>query len=113
MDTSFAPRNLAENIVFRDINVGLTAEARLMAFEKIARLLHHDDDILRIRIDLTQDAQASAEDRYTAKGELDLGGPTLLASVANAEPQRALDFLLERFDGQLRRRRCPARAGVR
>ena len=113
MDNPIFPTHLSENIVFRDVNVGLTPEIRLAAFEKIARLLQHDDDIVRIRIDMTQNAQAAEEDRYTAKGELDLGGPTLLASVANSDPLRALEFLVERFDGQLLRRRAPARAGSR
>jgi Ribosome-associated protein Y (PSrp-1) len=114
MDHPFVPTLLSESIVFRDINVGLAAEARIAAFEKIARLLQHDADIARIRIDMTRDDQTTAEDdRYVAKGELDLGGPTLLASVASHDPLRALDFLIERFDGQLLRRRTPARAGGR
>ncbi len=112
MDPLSAPTLLSENIVFRDINVGLAPESRIAAFEKIARLLQHDSAITRIRIDMTRDEQATADDaRYVAKGELDLGGPTLLASVANGDPLRALDFLVERFDGQLLRRRSPARAG--
>lgn len=113
METPFSSPPLSENIVFRDVNVGLTPEARLAAFEKIARILQYDDDIVRIRIDMTQDSHAAEEDRFTAKGEVDLGGPTLLASVANADPLRALDFLLERIDGQLLRRRAPVRAGGR
>jgi len=113
MESPFFSPALSENIVFRDVNVGFTPEARLAVFEKIARLLQYDDDIVRIRIDMTQDAQAEAEDRFVAKGELDLGGPTLLANVANSDPLRALDFLLERFESQLLRRRAPARVGGR
>lgn len=113
MEPPFFSPSLSENIVFRDVNVGFAPEARLAAFERIARLLQYDDDIVRIRIDMTQDSHAAAEDRFVARGELDLGGPTLLATVSNSDPLRALDFLLERCESQLLRRRAPVRVGGR
>ena len=114
MDHPVSPTFLAENIVFRDINVGLPAEARVLAFEKIARTVQSGPDVQRIKIDILRDEKAASEDdRFVAKGELELGGPGLLASVASPDAMRSLDYLLETFQAQLRRRRSSLRAMVR
>ena len=114
MDHPASPTFLAESIVFRDINVGLTAEARVLAFERIARLVQSEPDVQRIKIDILRDDKAASEDdRFVAKGELELGGPGLLASVASPDANRSLDYLLETFQAQLRRRRSSLRAMAR
>lgn len=105
MDRPAIPTFIADRIVLRDLNAGLSAESRLAAVEKIARLVQQADDVVQIRVDLERDEHAvSDEHRFIAKGELVVTGPGVLASVASNEPLRSLDFLLERFDRQLRRR---------
>jgi ribosomal subunit interface protein len=106
---SFSPTLLAEKIVLRDVNVGLDDATRLAVFDKIARLVQHDERIARISIELTRDSDAASDNgsstaSVTARGTLEMGSPSLLASVTSHDALAALDFLLDKFDRQLRRR---------
>lgn len=108
------PTLLAEKIVLRDVNVGLDDATRLAVFDKIARLVHREEQIARISIELTREPAPDATDSpvssgVTARGTLELGGPGLLASVTSHDALTALDFLLDKFDRQLRRRLHHAR----
>lgn len=105
---TFAPTLLGEKIILRDVNVGLDEPTRLAIFEKISRLIRYDERITRIYIELTQDAAAlpaeGSPSNVTARGTLEMGGPSLLASVTSPDATSALEFLLDKFDRQLRRR---------
>lgn len=103
---------LAERIEIHGENLPLTDQLRATATEKISRLLRDDDGILRIRVDLQRDPAAAQEGEYIAKGQIELGGPDLLASVASNDPARSLEFLLENFDRQLRRRHSALRRNL-
>ncbi len=111
-----APTLLAEKIVLRDVNVGLDETARVAAFDKLVRLVHGEDRIVRLCVELTrevpsEDLQLPASTAVTARGQLELdhGGPDLLASVSTADALSSLDFLLDKFHRQLRRQRIAPR----
>lgn len=104
MHTPVPPTLLAEKLVFRDLNSGLSPESRLAAFERISRFAEHHHPLGRLLIELEQDPATAADHRFTAKGQLEFDGPALFSSVASDDPIRSLDFLLEKFDRQLRRR---------
>jgi hypothetical protein len=44
---------------------------------------------------------------FIAKGQIEIEGPNLLASVADENALKSVEFLLENFDRQLRRRKLP------
>lgn len=105
MDHPNSSSLLAEKIVLCDRNAGLGFEPRVAALEKLSRFVrHYDSRILHLHVDVERNPQASEYDQFTAKGQLELDGPALLASVSSDDPLRSLEFLLEKFDRQLRRR---------
>jgi putative sigma-54 modulation protein len=105
MDHPTSSSLLAEKIVLCDRNAGLGLEPRVHALEKLSRFVRlHEHSIVRLHIDVERNPQASEYDQFTAKGQLELDGPAMLASVASDDPLRSIEFLLEKFDRQLRRR---------
>ena len=77
---------------------------RAAAIEQASRLFAHNPRIDRIRIEFDSDPLRDPADRFVAKGQIEFGGPALLASVATDDPAKSLQHLIARFDQQLRRR---------
>jgi putative sigma-54 modulation protein len=105
MDHPTSSSLLAEKVVLCDRNAGLGFEPRVAALEKLSRFVRqYDSRIVRVHVDVERNLHAGEYDQFTAKGQLELDGPALLASVSSDDPLRSLEFLLEKFDRQLRRR---------
>ncbi len=96
--------DVSAKIILQGIHVELTDAFRTIALEKAERLLRHSDEIVRIRIDIERNSTADADDRFVAKGQIEIRGPDLLASVVTADPYQSLDGLMDKFDKLLRRR---------
>ncbi|HTO03801.1 MAG TPA: hypothetical protein VL069_08875 [Opitutus sp.] len=79
---------------------------RSAAIERINRFAQGNPDIVRVCVDLECDA-ASAQPSYIAKGQIEIGGPGILASVADHNALKSVEYLVENFDRQLRRRKHP------
>jgi ribosome-associated translation inhibitor RaiA len=88
-------------------NAELSETERTAAMEMIDRLAKRHPEIVRVYVDVEQDVGSDEPRSCIAKGQIDLGGPNLLASVANGEPLKSIEFLLENFDRQLRRCKQP------
>lgn len=96
---------LSEKIVVRSTNFALPDEVRAAALEQASRLFAHHPKIDRIRIDFECDAARTPTDRFVAKGQVEFGGPALLASVSTDTPANSLEHLVAKFDHLLHRRR--------
>ena len=98
------PEALAAKILVSGIHLELTEALKNIAQHKAARLLRHNDYIVRIRIDLEHDKTRGTPDLFVAKGHIEIGGPDLLASVASDDAYKSLDLLIDKLDSLLRRR---------
>jgi ribosome-associated translation inhibitor RaiA len=90
-------------------NAALTEEDRTSAIEKLNRLTQAHPEINRLYVDIERDEDLD-HPSYITKGLLEIDGPNLLASVADENALKAVEFLVENFDRQLRRRRRLASA---
>lgn len=88
-------------------NVPLPEADRLMAMEKISRFAHSHPEIARMHVDVECDVQSDQPSSFVAKGQVEIGGPGLLASVADHSALKSVEYLVENFDRQLRRRKHP------
>lgn len=108
IDSSPAPElnltALAEKILVRGIHLTLTPALRTAALEKGARLLRHDDHLVRIRIDLENDHTKHEHARFVAKGRIEISGPDLIAAVESDDAYKSLDLLIDKLDRMLRER---------
>jgi putative sigma-54 modulation protein len=90
--------------IIRGIHLELTDALRSIAREKAARLLRHNDHIIRVRIDLELDKTRGTKDQFIAKGRIEISGPDLIASVQSEDAYKSLDLLVDKLDGLLRER---------
>jgi putative sigma-54 modulation protein len=93
-----------ERTLIRGIHLDLTDALRAAIQEKTTRLFRHQDRILRLRIDLEHDKTRRETERFVAKGYIEIGGPDLVASSAAVDAYEAVDALVDKLDGLLRRR---------
>lgn len=98
------PEELAAKIIVRGIHLDLTQALKDITVQKGAKLLRHNEHIIRLRIDLELDKTRGNNDQFIAKGHIEIGGPDLLASVASEDAYKSLDLLIDKLDRLLRRR---------
>src|SRR3989337_3760969 len=94
----------SSKLVIQCIHLDLTEAMQNVIREKFAVLLRHNDFIVRINVRLHQDQTMGTEHHYTATGEIEIGGPDLVASAEGKEAYEVLDALVDKLDRQLARR---------
>lgn len=97
-------QDLANRIVMQGVHVELTAAMQAIIREKFSVLLRHNDRIIRIVVRLQQDQHRGQNHHYNATGQIELGGPDLVASAKGSEAYTVLDALVEKLDELLRER---------
>lgn len=94
---------LADRIDVHGTRADVTEELRAAAMEEASRLFAHSFHIDRIRLEFDEDPTRAPADRFMVKGQIEFGGPALLASVASDDPLKSLRHLIAKFDHLLRR----------
>ncbi len=98
------PPDLAAKLIVRGIHLELTDALRAAIAEKTARLLRHNDHLIRLRVDLELDKTHGVGAQFIAKGHIEIAGPDLIASGSSDDAYQSLDLLVDKLDGLLRRR---------
>lgn len=101
---------LHDKLILRGIHLNITDGLRASITAKVARLLRHDPHLVRVRIDVDAERRGQAW-AFTAKGELELEGPNLCASVTTSDGYAAVDLLISKLDRMLRKRATARRRG--
>jgi putative sigma-54 modulation protein len=94
----------ANELISSGIRLDLTPSLKNYVQEKVDRLFHHEERIVRIRLELECDAEQTPSQRFTAKGPLEINGPDFNASVTTDECHKAVSLLVDKLDRMLRRR---------
>jgi putative sigma-54 modulation protein len=92
----------AEKILITGIHLDITPALRAAALKKAARLLRHQTQLVRIRIDI--ELVNAERARFVAKGHIEISGPDIVAHVASDDAYKSLDLLVDRLDRMLRER---------
>jgi putative sigma-54 modulation protein len=90
--------------IIRGIHLDLTEALKQITMEKAARLLRHNEHIVRIRLDLELDKTRGSKDQFIAKGRIEISGPDLIASVHSDDAYKSVDLLVDKLDALLRER---------
>jgi putative sigma-54 modulation protein len=64
----------------------------------------HEEQIVRIRVEIECDQTASKSDKFTAKGHVEIQGPDINISVRSDDAYKSIDLLVDKLDRGLRRR---------
>jgi putative sigma-54 modulation protein len=96
--------DIDSKIIMQGIHVELTAAMQNIIREKFSILLRHNERVIRVHVRLHQDQQRGQKFHYTATGQIEIGGPDIVASVKGEDAYSVLDGLVEKLDEQLRER---------
>ncbi len=99
-----SPETLAEKLIVRGVHLDLTEALRAYVATKTSRLLRHNDNIVRLRVDLELDKTASVGSAFIAKGQIEISGPDLVVNVASEDAYKSIDLMVDKLDALLRRR---------
>jgi len=101
------PKDIASMSDKIDFNCGLAVPqtVRDTVVGNIRRVLRQFPEIVRLEVEVSEPEVTDHGVIFLAKGTVVLGGPDLHTSVVGGAVITAVDFLLENFSRQLRRRR--------
>jgi putative sigma-54 modulation protein len=94
----------SHELILSGIHVELTESMKSYAREKVEKLFRHEEQIVRIRIEIESDQTASKSDKFTAKGHVQIQGPDINISVSSDDAYKSIDLLADKLDRGLRRR---------
>lgn len=95
-----------EPILVRGINVALTPALTQAMRAKAARLLRLHPGLQRIRLDLEFHDTRASDRRFTAKAQVEVDGPDLVASATSEDGYKSVDLLVAKLAKLLRERRA-------
>ncbi len=95
-----------QKLIMQGVHVDLTAAMQTTIRERFSVLLRHNPYIIRINVRLHQDQKMgkSQQHHYTATGQIEIGGPDLIASAEGTAAYDTLDALADKLDRLLRER---------
>ena len=100
------PDDIDQKLIMQGVHVDLTAAMQNTMRERFAVLLRHNPWIVRINVRLHKDQKLGKgqQHHYTATGQIEIGGPDLVASADGTAAYDTLDALVGKLDRLLRER---------
>jgi|TARA_B110000438_G_scaffold276144_1_gene297661 putative sigma-54 modulation protein len=93
-----------DDIILSGTHLELTDSLKHIVHEKMHKLFSHETEIVRLRIDLSDQNPKRSEAQFTAKGHIEIRGPALVATVTTEDLYKSIDVLENKLDRMLRRR---------
>lgn len=90
--------DIASKIILQGVHVEITPAMQNIIREKFAVLLRHNEYIIRINIRLNKDQARGRQSHFTATGQIEIGGPDLVARVEGDDAYNVLDGLVDKLD---------------
>ena len=91
-------------IIITGVHLTLTDAIKNVVTEKISKLFKHEPSIIRVRVELVQDAKRKDHGEFMAKGQIEIHGPNLVVAVYSENLYKSVDILVEKLQRKIRRR---------
>ena len=72
--------------------------------DKVSRLFRHEENIIRIQVELEYDTHRKNQDEFIAKGHIEIRGKPMIVSVASNDLYKSIDEMVDKLDRMIRRR---------
>ena len=92
------------DLIVSGIHLELTPSLKTFVREKADRLFRHAERIVRVRVELECDRNATIGMQFKAKGHVQIQGPDMNATVQSGECHQAVSMLIDKLDRMLHRR---------
>lgn len=90
--------DIAAKIILQGVHLELTPAMQNIMREKFSVLLRHNEYIVRINVRLNKDQTRGRQSHYTATGQIEIGGPDLVARVEGDDAYNVIDGLVDKLD---------------
>lgn len=98
------PEVLDAKLILSGIHLDLTEAIKQHVRDKVSKLLRHEPRIDRLRVDLEYHPTKSHHGQFTAKGQVEIQGPDIVASATGDDAYASIDKLVAELDRGLRKR---------
>ncbi len=98
------PEVIDEKLIISGIHLDLTEGIKAHVREKVTKLLRHESQIVRVRIDIEYHETKSRHGQFTAKGRVEIQGPDLVAGESGDDAYAAIDKTVKELDRLIRKR---------
>lgn len=95
-------KDRTNDIIISGHNLDLTEALKKMVIEKVSKLFDHENQIIRIRVELS--SIPTNHNAFHAKGLIEIRGKDLIANVGSDDLYKSIDLLERKLDRMLRRR---------
>lgn len=83
------------------VHIDLTEPLKSIVNEKVQKLFNHNGKIIRINVNLEFNSNKSKNEEFIAHGEIEIGGPNLIARAASNDLYKSIDLMINKLDRQL------------
>ncbi|MDD3179647.1 MAG: ribosome-associated translation inhibitor RaiA [Opitutaceae bacterium] len=97
-------QNNTHELIVSGIHLDLTPSLKTYVYEKAERLFRHEERIVRIRVELECDRKQTVDQKFIAKGRIEIQGPDMNCTVQSDDCHKSIDLLVDKLDRMLRRR---------
>ena len=102
------------DIIISGLNMELTEAIKNVVHEKVEKLFEHDDQIIRMRIELEYDPHPKTHEKeFIAKGHLEVRGKDHIAHAETDNLYKSIDEMVHKLDRMIRRRSRLQKAKLR
>ena len=93
----------SKDIIISGSHLDLTEALKQIVMEKLTKLFEHENQIIRIRVELSV-SQPNHAKAFQARGHIEIAGKDLIANVSSEDLYKSIDLLEQKLDRMLRRR---------
>jgi len=104
MTPEITPEILDQKVIISGVHLDLTDGIKDHVRDKVAKLLRHEPQIVRVRVTLEYQETKSQHGQFTAKGQIEIQGPDIIAGDNGDDAYAAIDKLVSELDRGLRKR---------
>jgi putative sigma-54 modulation protein len=92
------------DVIITGRHIELTDSLKFIVHEKTAKLFHHDDRIIRMRVELEYNQNVTNLKEFIAKGHIEMRGPGLNVTSETEDLYKSIDDMVHKLDRMLRRK---------
>ncbi len=94
----------AERLIISGVHMELTDALKNIVAEKVDKLFKHEDQIIRVRVELEYHANKSKQEQFIAKGQVEINGPDMVVAEASDDLYKSIDGMVLKLDRMRRQR---------
>ena len=92
------------DVIITGRHIELTDALKNIVHEKSIKLFAHEQNIIRLRVELEYNQNVTNLKEFIAKGHLELRGPGMNVSAETEDLYKSVDLMVNKLDRMLRRK---------